>query len=371
MANLKPSNSNSVHAKLPIPALVIALTLPSAVGAQTLESNFRTTGPGIIAAFEPQRIILQTSSAVIYDGRKEAIYGVVVSPQGDILTKASELQNIKKLAVTVDRKKFTEVTILAIDPTWDVAHLKVAATDLVPVVYAPTSAVPQGTWVVANGATSLTRRRALAGIISAKIREIPPAGGAILGVTLTLEPKKGGSQLELQEVQEKSGAEEAGLQPGDVITAINGQPVKTREDIAKALKDAKAGARIQVTFRRKGKSTTVEVRLMAREQMADQLSRNDQMSGEFSKRRSGFPRIIQHDILGASSVVGGPLLDLDGRCLGMNIARATRAESFAIPVEDLKTIAQRMLADAKTKATREKETSPATAKPEKKSYPID
>ncbi|MCF7733860.1 MAG: PDZ domain-containing protein [Akkermansiaceae bacterium] len=366
-----------MHAKLPIPALVIALTLPTAVGAQTLESNFRTTGPGVVAAFEPQRMVLQTSSAVIYDGRKEAIYGVVVSPQGDILTKASELQNIKKLAITVDRKKFTEVTIVAIDPTWDVAHLKVVATDLVPVVYAPTSAVPQGTWVVANGATSLTRRRALAGIVSAKIREVPPAGGAILGVTLKQDPKEGDSPLELVEVQEKSGSEEAGLQAGDVITAINDQPVKTREDIAKALKDAKAGARIQVTYRRKGKSTTVEVRLMAREQMADQLSRNDQMSGEFSKRRSGFPRILQHDILGASSVVGGPLLDLDGRCLGMNIARATRAESFAIPVEDLKTIATRMLADAKNNAAQEKPATPvspegdSTENPERKTYPID
>jgi len=89
---------------------------------------------------------------------------------------------------------------------------------------------------------------------------------------------------------------------------------------------------------------------MAREEMmADQMSRNDQMSGAFSERRSGFPRILQHDILGARSIVGGPLLDLDGRCLGMNIARANRSESFAIPVEDLKTIATRMLEQAKAK----------------------
>ena len=64
-------------------------------------------------------------------------------------------------------------------------------------------------------------------------------------------------------------------------------------------------------------------------------------------RRSGFPRVLQHDILGSSKIVGGPLLDLDGRCLGMNIARANRAESFAIPVEDLKDIAARLLKQAK------------------------
>jgi serine protease Do len=53
--------------------------------------------------------------------------------------------------------------------------------------------------------------------------------------------------------------------------------------------------------------------------------------------------VLQHDILGSSKIVGGPLLDLEGRCLGMNIARANRAESFAIPVEDLREIAGRLM----------------------------
>jgi serine protease Do len=70
------------------------------------------------------------------------------------------------------------------------------------------------------------------------------------------------------------------------------------------------------------------------------------MSGEFSPRRSGFPRVMQHDILGSKSVVGGPLLDLDGLCIGMNIARANRAESFAIPVEDLHELSGRLLKQA-------------------------
>jgi S1-C subfamily serine protease len=75
----------------------------------------------------------------------------------------------------------------------------------------------------------------------------------------------------------------------------------------------------------------------------EQKNRNDQMSGEYSPRRSGFPRVMQHDILGSRQVVGGPLLDLEGRCVGMNIARANRAENFAIPVEELQEIATRMI----------------------------
>jgi S1-C subfamily serine protease len=179
------------------------------------------------------------------------------------------------------------------------------------------------------------------GIISAKIREIPAAGGPALGVVLKAESKA----LEIEQVNEKSGAHEAGLKAGDVIVAIAGTAVKKIEEIGEALKDLKAGSTVEVTLRRGKEKLKLPVRLSAKSELfTDQMNRNDMMSGDYSNRRSGFPRVMQHDILGSSKIVGGPLLDLDGRCLGMNIARANRAESFAIPVEDLKEIAGRLMA---------------------------
>lgn len=330
-------NANRIH-------LVIACLLAAPLhGQQNLESAYRTTGPAVTAVFEPQRAVLQTSSAVILDGRKEMSYGVVVSTDGHILTKASEVEGLRKISVTVDRKNYQEVRILAIDPQWDVALLKIDATDLVPVVYAPTSDVPQGTWVVANGATSRTTRRALAGVVSAKAREIPAAGGAALGVVLNVK----GKSLEIEEVADGSGAQQAGLEKGDVILTIGGEEIKKIEDIAEVLKDRKAGSTVKVTYRRGKSEFTAEVRLSSKGEIFNEtLNRNDMMSGDFSKRRSGFPRVMQHDILGSSRVTGGPLLDLEGRCIGMNIARANRAESFAIPVEELKTLAERLMNQA-------------------------
>jgi serine protease Do len=323
-----------------ISAIVSAGLVFPALAQQSLESAYRTTGTAVVAAFEAQRQILQTSSAVILSGRKEIGYGVVISAGGLILTKASEVLNVPDLAVTVDQTNYREVKLLMVDATWDVALLKVEASGLLPVVYAATSALPQGTWVVANGASTRTARRLLAGIVSAKIREIPAAGGAALGVILNPKSKI----LEVADVNEKSGAKEAGLQKGDVILSIEGKKVKKAEELAEILKDRKAGSTVKMILRREGKEITVDVRLAARGEMfADPMNRNDQMSGEFSPRRSGFPRVMQHDILGNRSVEGGPLLDLDGHCVGMNIARANRAESFAIPLEDLKEIAARLI----------------------------
>ena len=324
-------------------AILSAGLLLSASAQQSLDSAYRTTGSEVVAAFETGRQVLQSSSAVILDGRREIAYGVVISSDGYLLTKASEIAAAAALAVTVDQTNHRTVKVVVIDPTWDVALLKIEVSGLVPVVYAPTSAVPQGTWVVANGATTRTTRRLLAGIVSAKIREIPASGGAGLGVVLNKDSK---APL-IDGVNEKSGAKQAGLTKGDLIISIDGKKIKKVAELAELLKDRKAGSTVKLTYRRKEVETTVDVRLVARREMSpDQMDRNDQMSGDFSQRRSGFPRVLQHDILGSRTVQGGPLLDLDGRCLGMNIARADRAESFAIPVEDLKELAGRLMKQA-------------------------
>ncbi|MEN9974861.1 MAG: hypothetical protein RLZZ282_867 [Verrucomicrobiota bacterium] len=315
-------------------------------GQQSLDSKYRTTGTEVVAAFEAQRAVLQRSSAVMIDGRKEVGYGVVISAQGHLLAKASEWREWQQPAVTVDTTPYAEVRELAVAPEWDVVLLKIEATGLVPVEYAPTSEVGQGTWVVANGATTRTNRRLLAGIVSANTREVPAAGGAVLGVRFKAKSKA----LVIEEVTEKSGAKEAGLQKGDVLLRLAGVAVSQIQEIADALKDRKTGSLVKITYRRGKEERTADVRLAARSEMfSDQTNRNDMMSGDFSKRRSGFPRVLQHDILSSSKTVGGPLLDREGRCLGMNIARANRAESYAIPVEDLKALAARLMKEAAEK----------------------
>jgi serine protease Do len=305
---------------------------------QTLRSELRMNGPEVMSAFEEQREVLQKSSAVIYDKRKEAIYGTVVSADGLILTKASELAEIGELSVRVDEELFREVEKVAVDEDWDVALVKVEAENLVPVRWA-TSEPEQGTWVVANGATSRSRRRALAGMVSANAREVPVGGGVALGVTLTADAAK----LEIGDISEGSGAADAGLEKGDVILSLDGKQVKKRQELLKMLRDYKPGTKVPVKIRRGEEELELEVELKSRaEFFTDPMSRNDMMSGRFSDRRSGFPRVLQHDILGARSSVGGPIVNLSGECVGVNIARANRAESFAIPAKEAREIAERL-----------------------------
>jgi serine protease Do len=321
-------------------AALMILSAAIAPAWQSLESGLRTTGDETMKAFEPVRAVLQSSSAVIYDGRDEVAYGVVISADGLILTKASEIAGKEKLGATVDTTRY-ECQVLAVDEKWDVALIKIPADGLTPVRYAPGANLTQGSWVVANGATSRLQRRALAGIVSAKTREIPPEGGGVLGIAL----KPGLKEAVVDQVPEKSGAAEAGIQPGDVIVAIRGKKIGGPMDLAELVKTLKVGEMVPVTYRRKGAEKTVDVRVSERAVLfKGPASRNDQMSGRVSSRRGAFPRAFQHDILGASDSMGGPVLNLDGKCVGMNIARADRAETYAIPSEDVQEIAKRLLA---------------------------
>jgi serine protease Do len=358
MANRKPSPSDSVNAKRSISAALVILA-GMAQGAQTLESTYRTNGPAVQSAFESVRVVLQNCSALIErevvkdrGGRKTSSfdpvsYGTVIGSQGLILTKASEVEDASDLVVRVGSGVYRNPVVLAVDPAWDVALLRVEASGLTPADLATDLPDPErGTWVVANGASTKLKRLPQVGIISANAREIAPAGGVVLGITFKEESEK----LLVKEVTEHSGAANAGIKAGDVIVSAGGQEVADHESLAKVVEKRRVGEDLEVTVEREGKKISMSVRLSGRADLfGEEESRNDQMSGSFSGRRSGFPRVIQHDILANSSTVGGPLLDLDGRCLGMNIARANRCETFAIPAGDLRSLADRLITQAGVK----------------------
>lgn len=343
MAKMRQSNSGSVHAKLAAVVAIFLFTVSNGTAQQSLDSNYRMTGDGVLAVFEPQRLIIQKCSAALYDGRELVSYGVVVSSDGYIVTKASEVEKITNLDVRVDSSLFKKAKIVMVDPRWDVALVKVDAVNLTPARFADHSDLQQGTWVVVNGATSRSRRRILAGIISANQREIAPEGGAVLGVQL----KKTKSALIVEEVTEGSGAEQAGLKGDDVILSVDGAPVGNIKALTELLDTKKSGSRVKVSVRRGDEKMELDVRLSGRGELFREVSRNDMMSGDFSNRRSGFPKVLQHDILANSNTMGGPVLNLQGLMIGMNIARANRAETFAIPIEELKPLVAGMIEQSK------------------------
>ena len=71
----------------------------------------------------------------------------------------------------------------------------------------------------------------------------------------------------------------------------------------------------------------------------------NQLGGNLSQRRTGFPSALQHDTVLRPEQCGGPLFDLNGKAVGINIARAGRAASYAIPADELEALLRHLLTD--------------------------
>ena len=74
----------------------------------------------------------------------------------------------------------------------------------------------------------------------------------------------------------------------------------------------------------------------------------NQMGNTLSRRRDGFDAVFQHDATIEPEQCGGPLVDLDGRLIGINIARAGRVESYALPLAEVVAALARLRASSPT-----------------------
>ena len=98
--------------------------------------------------------------------------GVVISPDGYIVTNNHVVENARKVVVTFNDKHKREATIIGTDPTTDIALIKVEATDLEYLTFGDSDKVRVGEWVLAVGNPFNLTSTVTAGIVSAKARNI-------------------------------------------------------------------------------------------------------------------------------------------------------------------------------------------------------
>ncbi len=108
--------------------------------------------------------------------------GVVVSPDGYIVTNNHVVEGASKIEVTFNDKHKRTATIIGNDPSTDLALIKVDAKDLEYLTFADSDEVKVGEWVLAVGNPFNLTSTVTAGIVSAKARNIN-----ILGDGSTIE----------------------------------------------------------------------------------------------------------------------------------------------------------------------------------------
>jgi serine protease Do len=323
----------SAFAKL---LLIIGLALSFVPQASAQKDQFLRTNPKFVESF--REVVAKPSRStvrILCDGKDTAL-GMVVGADGWILSKANDLKGTIACKLR-DGRQF-EATTVGIHKEHDLAMLKIDAKDLVPVEFTPSKGIDAGSWVACAG---IKEEPVGIGVVSVSTRTIAKPGptftvdtskSGFLGVTL--EPGEGG--VKIMSIQPKSAAEKAGLKPQDTIVALKGQNITEVEAFIQEMAKHKPGD--VVTLKIVRGEEELELKATLEKRPPNRGDFQNRMGSELSSRRTGYPTILQHDSVVKPTDCGGPIVDLDGRVIGINICRAGRTESWAVPSEVVQTV---------------------------------
>jgi serine protease Do len=233
---------------------------------------------------------------------------------------------------------------LATDYAFDLMLLRIQATDLQPVTLeADRPSVVGELAVLQNG----KGQALMPTVISVKTHTTEGANKAFLGIRMEIDD----NGVRIERVLPGGAAQRNGMKEGDVIMSLNGRAVDHPTTLAAAIGVFKPGDKISVRFMRDERIRTIDIILTPKFVNDDAmlpLYRDEQFQGQFaSTHAGGFPKVIQIDADVYPRQVGGPLLGINGKALGIVIARADRFPAFAIPADAVATVFEQLKIEAK------------------------
>lgn len=299
-------------------------------------STHATNNASVKSAFHEAISDASAASVRILSDGEPAAIGVVLDDKGHIVTKASDL--LGALTCQTGDGEDYAATLIGSDNTHDLAVLKTDAKGLKPAVWR-NGDVPIPGSLIASVAPE--DELLSVGIVSSDLREItgssqPEGRRGWLGVGLG----DGEGGLGVTSVTRGSAAMKAGIEPGDRIVKIDGATMQDYEQVIQAVGANLPGKTIQLVVQRDEERLELSAKLGKRH--THPLPQDHWGGGPFSARRSSFPSVLPHDSVIHPTECGGPLVDTDGKVVGINIARALRVTTYAIPADVVLEVAKNL-----------------------------
>ena len=264
------------------------------------------------------------TALVTVDGRLAAL-GTVISANGRILTKNAETDE-GKLAVKLGGEEY-EAKVIKRFPQRDLALLKIEAKNLRAVRFQ-------------------IEEPALGSILTASGAENEPLGIGLLSVPgramskigfIGIQAAEGDGGVLIARLVSGGAAEQAGLEENDIITSLDNERVEDPISFGGLIRGRKTGEEVRVGYLREGEPGELKVTLKERK-IRDSVQDDPRMKlslGRLSEKTGGYPDVIQHDIPLPPELCGGPLFNLNGKCVGVNVSRAGRTKTYAIPADEI------------------------------------
>ena len=312
-------------------------------------------------AISPALATAAKSTVRVWAGNRRVAYGTVVGDGTQILSKWSEVARARgTLRVDVAGSDYRDVKMTGVYPEEDLVVLTVAGKPLTPVKWS--NEVPKlGRFIAAPQPDG---RLAAFGVVSVLERNLRDTDAAYLGVIQDTQFK--GQGVKIREVDEDSGAAKAGLMAGNTILKVGERSLTGLLALRNALTGVQPGETISLLIEAGGKARTVKVVLGNRPDLPQfsggRLQQMERMGGAISNVRSSFTRVLQTDMRPKPNQIGGPVVDLEGRVIGITVARADRTRSFVMPASAVVSLLEKKAEDPELAQTRKEAEAPVAAR---------
>ncbi len=315
--------------RLPITIGLLALAATTALPAQRPQGI--TQGPQMRLVFAPVVAAARRSVIEVAVADKVRCLGTAVAPEL-VLTKYSELHGDaadagegttgKRPIWTCRRGERQWICELVdFDQPSDLALLRAVGADFTPITWAQETPAP-GAFLATPGPSENPLG---IGILSTA-PYVHTRPRAFLGVRFA---NPNGGPAELEETVQNGAARAAGLLAKDVVIGIDDTAVGSAQELREQLQRRQPGDQIKVKVRRADADLLFAVTLGS--DSTAPRSNQEGIWGPLSDVRSGFAEVLQHDTVLRPADCGGPVVDLSGKAVGLNIARAGRVETLALP----------------------------------------
>jgi serine protease Do len=281
------------------------------------------------------------STVRVLKKKRQAALATIVSADGYALTKASEVEQ-DDFEVEFNDGRIVPAKVVDVMKAYDLALIKLEATGLVSAQFSSADH-PVGTLIAAVGTSEDPTG---VGVISVAARSLDERTKGFLGISMAPPneeaPVKG---VEISKVITGGAAKRAGLLEGDVIVSIDAEPINSPRQLQKLVAGLKPDQKVKIKLERNGKPKEIELSLGNRGEAASEVAKLDGgldprqldqtalMGSNLSKNASGYPNALQTDLALQAQDAGGPVIDVDGAIVGLNIARSERVSTYLIPAK--------------------------------------
>lgn len=275
--------------------------------------------------------------------------GTIISADGLIVGKRSEFST-RNVSCFIDEKE-VEGLIIASHSELDLALIRVQQRLSSPIEIPPLYELSRpGKFVVSITGDSTQPVFGTVSVQPQKFQVKPPEckdcvdlGITISGIrqtkTVQVQDKLTNlSGFEVTRVYPRTPGEKCGLLTKDLLCLVNGKAFANSTELKRLGNQLKVGQTLELVLIREGKLETFNTII---NRLSPRILHDRWGGGPFSEKRFGFSEVIVHDSVILPEHCGGPLVDLQGKVLGINIARSMRVASFSIGIDRVVDFVQR------------------------------